>query len=426
VMKKLSRIGFGTYRLYSYPRHKQALVQAIKRGINVIDTSSNYGGGESETTIGQELNTLITNKEIHRQNLFLISKFGYVQGTTLEAHNAKTKEIKDIIPAHAPYALHSIHPEFMRDELEKSLNRLQTNYLDLYLLHNPEYYLMHHLAEKADKASIADHRQILLSRLEKTFAALENEVDKGKILAYGVSSNTVGFPEDAPHYFPFKDLLPVAQKAAHSKGKAQHKFEAIQFPANLLETEALGPCGLWAHQKGLKVIVNRPLNAFNKEGEWRLASVQPPTDYEQAYLKALDLLKDNNNDANKQHLSSLIKQLHTEANKFQSILHYEDELGQSVMPSLVEKLNAINNDGLTLAMQEFLAKYEQRVRNICANRTEHYIEQKNIGFDKGKETLQQFSLQYLLSQKHVSCVLNGMVQLDYVNTAVDLLKQETQ
>ncbi len=40
-------------------------------------------------------------------------------------------------------ALHSIHPEFMRNELSSSLQRLKTEYLDAFLIHNPEHILMH-------------------------------------------------------------------------------------------------------------------------------------------------------------------------------------------------------------------------------------------------------------------------------------------
>ena len=46
-----SPAGFGGYRIHlSIEEHREALKQAIKNGINLIDTSSNYADGSSEET----------------------------------------------------------------------------------------------------------------------------------------------------------------------------------------------------------------------------------------------------------------------------------------------------------------------------------------------------------------------------------------
>ena len=45
--KKISEIGFGTYRFYKTPEHKAVLKKALLSGINLIDTSSNYTNGLS-------------------------------------------------------------------------------------------------------------------------------------------------------------------------------------------------------------------------------------------------------------------------------------------------------------------------------------------------------------------------------------------
>ena len=50
----VSRLGFGGYRINRHnTHHKEALISAIKQGINVIDTATNFEGGESEKLIGQ-------------------------------------------------------------------------------------------------------------------------------------------------------------------------------------------------------------------------------------------------------------------------------------------------------------------------------------------------------------------------------------
>ena len=35
--------------------------------------------------------------------------------------------------------MHCLHPEFLRAQLDATLERLGTTYLDAYLLHNPEH-----------------------------------------------------------------------------------------------------------------------------------------------------------------------------------------------------------------------------------------------------------------------------------------------
>lgn len=101
----LSRIGMGTWNI-GEDRNKRkdeinALRYGIENGINVIDTAEMYGEGKSESLVGEAI------KGYDRSKLYLISKF---------------------YPYHAT-------PQLERKSLEKSLQRLGTDYLDLYLLH---------------------------------------------------------------------------------------------------------------------------------------------------------------------------------------------------------------------------------------------------------------------------------------------------
>lgn len=53
---RLSRIAFGGYRIgLEDPEHKDALILALKSGVNVIDVSANYGDGEAESLVGKVL-----------------------------------------------------------------------------------------------------------------------------------------------------------------------------------------------------------------------------------------------------------------------------------------------------------------------------------------------------------------------------------
>ena len=51
-----SSLGFGSYRIDAQtPEHAAALEKAFLGGVNLIDTSTNYADGSSETCIGNEL-----------------------------------------------------------------------------------------------------------------------------------------------------------------------------------------------------------------------------------------------------------------------------------------------------------------------------------------------------------------------------------
>src|SRR3954470_2550212 len=77
----ISPIGFGTYRVTQHdPEHREALTLALKSGVNVIDTSTNYMLGSSERLVGDVLGDLFTKGELKREEVVVVTKVGYVQG----------------------------------------------------------------------------------------------------------------------------------------------------------------------------------------------------------------------------------------------------------------------------------------------------------------------------------------------------------
>ena len=272
----VSQAGFGSYRTVAgNETHAAALRQALTHGINLIDTSTNYGDGESEKLIGTVVGNLIAEKRVRREELVIVSKAGYLQGsnyTLARQRKAEGRPFPNIL--HIDEGLdHCIHPEFLADQLTRSLARLNSDYLDLFLLHNPEYYLT--WAAKA-QFKLPRAQSEYLTRLQMAFAYLETEVANGRIGSYGISSNT--FPARRDNY-RFTSLSMIL-----NSGDYPH-FKAIQLPMNLLETgaatypnQADGRTVLQlAHDAGLAVLINRPLNAIRKETVTRLAAVLPPT-----------------------------------------------------------------------------------------------------------------------------------------------------
>ena len=246
-------LGFGSYRVsIKSEKHREALEYALDSGCRVIDTSSNYTNGDSEKLIGKVL-------EGSSFNPIVISKAGYIQGDNLDRISSSLS--KDIVNI-SDSLKHSIHPRFLEDQLERSLERMGLKFIDIYLLHNPEYYLK-------EKGSTKDE---YYRRIKQAFLFLEEQVKLGKIKAYGISSNTFIDPKDDHESTDIVEVYKLASSIDN------HSFKYIQFPLNLLELGALerqfdGDHLIEkAHALGLKTIINRPLNAFTENGLVRLAN----------------------------------------------------------------------------------------------------------------------------------------------------------
>lgn len=100
-----SIIGMGTWRIGEAAEKTDSEIETIRYGldhdINLIDTAEMYGNGASELLIGE------ATKCYDRSKFQLVSKF---------------------YPYHAT-------PDLIKKSLQDSLRRLQTDYLDMYLLH---------------------------------------------------------------------------------------------------------------------------------------------------------------------------------------------------------------------------------------------------------------------------------------------------
>lgn len=115
----LSRIGLGTWAMgggsdwgpADDAQSVSAVHAALDSGVNWIDTAPIYGLGHSEEVLGRAL-------QGRRQHVFLATKCGLVRFT---------KGIN-----------HWLKPDSVRRELEDSLRRLQTDYIDLYQIHWPD------------------------------------------------------------------------------------------------------------------------------------------------------------------------------------------------------------------------------------------------------------------------------------------------
>jgi hypothetical protein len=278
------RLGFGCYRVDDrIPAHRRALERALDAGCNLIDTSTNYTDGASERLVGGVLADRARRDPAARARVALVTKIGYVQGTNLDValeREGAGRPFPEMV-RYMDGCWHCIHPEFLRDQLDRSCRRLQTRRIDTILLHNPEYFLSD--AQHRGDAEVEAARAEFYRRLREAFAFLEERVAAGTIGAYGVSSNTVVAPADD---FEATSLTRMLEAAVAAGGSAHH-FRVLQLPMNLFETGAplernTGPGGgrtplEEAAAAGLEVLVNRPLNSFAGRHLLRLADGQPAT-----------------------------------------------------------------------------------------------------------------------------------------------------
>jgi hypothetical protein len=266
---KISPVGFGGYRVSDdEPSHHESLRLAIQSGCNLIDTSTNYSDGGSEKLVGDVLTELFHSERLARDEIVIVTKVGYVQGQNLKLAQERIAQ-GNPFPEMVEYdesVWHCISPEFLKDQIGRSLERLQLSSVDVLLLHNPEYYL------KAE----GDHREYY-RRIRQAFEYLETEVKAGRIARYGISSNTFPSPREAADYTSLEAVWDIAEEIAEAQ-ESPHHFQVIQFPFNLFEPGAAleennsGKTLLqYASLKGLGTLANRPLNAFTEKGLMRLA-----------------------------------------------------------------------------------------------------------------------------------------------------------
>jgi aryl-alcohol dehydrogenase-like predicted oxidoreductase len=264
----MGQVGFGSYRIsIRSAEHRMALTAALKLGCPLIDTSANYTNGESEELMGSVLSEHPEFKPI------IVTKAGYIQGQNLriiEELNSKGLATEDLVDLGEDLK-HSIHPDFLKNQLDNSLKRLQKNSVDILLLHNPEYYFK----------SVGANQEEYYRRIEKAFRYLEEEVRLGRIKSYGISSNNFVLPLTDNEVTNLTRVLEVAKNISST-----NHFSTIQFPFNLIEIGALEKFGEYGDQSllelaqlnGLTTMVNRPLNAFTNNQLVRLATYEFLTD----------------------------------------------------------------------------------------------------------------------------------------------------
>jgi len=161
------------------------LKRAFDLGITFYDTADVYGDGTGETILNQALGS-------HRDKITIATKFGY-DFYTAPGEQAGQRERP-----------HDWTPAYVRKACVASLQRLGTDYIDLYQLHNC---------------------RVDAIRNDDLFAALDTLKDEGKIRHYGVALGPA---------------LDIRQSEEGVTAFKERKVASVQIIYNLLE-QVLGP-----------------------------------------------------------------------------------------------------------------------------------------------------------------------------------------
>lgn len=122
---KVSEIGFGAWTIgldwwgkkIEDDEAKKMLKKAYDVGINFFETADMYGKGKSEKLIGEVFKDM-------RNEIVISSKYGYDFANVEQIGHTE-------LPQH-------FDKKFTEKALEASLDRLQTNYIDSFGMHNPK------------------------------------------------------------------------------------------------------------------------------------------------------------------------------------------------------------------------------------------------------------------------------------------------
>ncbi len=385
----LEKYAFGTYRTTNKnPIHQKALKYALDNGIKHIDTSSNYMNGDAERLIAEEL------KNRNREDFIIVSKGGYIQGENLK----KVQEgyQVDELVIYDEHCYHCIHPKFISEQIDLSLQRLQTDYIDVYLLHNPEYYILKEIKNGMTKEAIENFQNIMQERIKKSFVLLEQKVNEGKIKAYGISSNSFSKKNNDPHFLEYKNLINYAKQIAGEN----HHLKVIQLPINLFEQNGIN-CAKWAYENGLEVHVNRPLNAFNNNEMIRLASYEKPKNYEERLKQIREI-------PNKM-LQEVVNQIINIENEYRWAGDVDDIIEYQVIPYIVQNVKL--EEKYYKVLNDYLESYKQN--------NKYKISKKEAIRLKLEEPMDKTALKFLEQKEYITRVLVGMRREEYIKKVIN-------
>lgn len=152
-------IGSTAYGSRSQEDCYEMLAAAVDNGVTFFDTSDSYGDGGSEEMLGN----FIEKRKV-RDRVFIATKVG-------------------LLPHSGFYMPTRFDVEYVKNSLKASLDRLKTDFVDLYQFHSPE--------------------RENIGQIQASYEYLSGEKQRGRVRNIGLSARS---PEDALYFMEILEL----------------------------------------------------------------------------------------------------------------------------------------------------------------------------------------------------------------------------
>ena len=187
------------------------LRQAYDLGITFFDTADTYGNGKGETLVADALGSV-------RDKLVIATKFGYDIYNNPDRREGQRELPQDFSTRHVRFAI------------EQSLKRLGTDYVDIYLLHNPRLWAI---------------------ESDELFDLLDSFKREGVVRHYGVALGPA-----------------IGWEAEGTAVLRDRKIDVLHHIYNLLEQDPGRGFMETAEQKGVGCLVRVPHSSGMLEGKY--------------------------------------------------------------------------------------------------------------------------------------------------------------
>ena len=196
--------------------------QAYQRGITFFDTADTYGNGKGETMLARALGDV-------REEVVIATKFGYDFYNYGGERKGQRELPQDFSPRHVRFAV------------EESLRRLDTDYIDIYQIHNPKLWAI---------------------QSDELFDTLESLKSEGKIRHYGAALGpSIGWEEEGQTVMK------------------ERSVDSLQIIYNLLEQAPGDQFLATANKEEVGVLVRVPHSSGLLEGKFTPETTFPSSDH---------------------------------------------------------------------------------------------------------------------------------------------------
>jgi aryl-alcohol dehydrogenase-like predicted oxidoreductase len=222
--------------------YRSVVGDLLEAGTNVFNTALSDRFQSSERAIGHALRRAIRENRTSRDEIVVVSKGGALTPDPERARDHASAQ-RDLYATYIDSGLldpseitrgHSMAPEFLLDQIQRSRSNLGLETIDYYLIQEPEIHLK--------GLGVDGFREALM----RAFAALEGAVERGFIGGFGLATWD-GFlvPDSDRSHLGVVEIF----NAALDVGHGDHHLRAIQLPYGLAMGEGvalesqLGPDG---------------------------------------------------------------------------------------------------------------------------------------------------------------------------------------